>query len=236
MKKLLSLIILALIFGMSGALAQPKLVIEGGNDQDWGDVTPKDDPLKADIILKNEGTEELVINNVKPSCGCTAAPLDKNKLAPGESTTMHVSLKLGSTTGTFAKSISVRSNDPVESNKVIILRANVIRDLEMRPHFLAFNEMEIGKSGEAVARLKNNSDKPVTIYDFEHTPDNLVLNMRGTTVIEPGSEVMLSARLTPSATGYINCTVTFKTDHPDYPEMSLRGYGRVKESPVFNNK
>jgi len=72
-------LILSMIFAIvSCGYSQQKLEVIGCNNYDWGTTYPKDSPLKVKIKIKNSGNDILKIYEVKPACGCTTAPLDKN--------------------------------------------------------------------------------------------------------------------------------------------------------------
>ncbi len=217
------------------AYAQPKIEVVGGDVVDWKDVTPKDDPLKSEVIIKNVGTETLKITEVKPTCGCTTAPLGKYELAPGETTNMQVTLTIGSTSGRQHKSIRIASNDPSSPTKIVSLRANVIRPIEIKPTpYFTFNNMEVGKEATSKLFIKNNTNQNITFSDFKTTPDFMKINVTGSKVLKPGEEFELTATITPQKSGYINPSLKFKTSHQDTPEVDIRGYGNVKESAIFN--
>ena len=83
MKTLCSFFVLT--FCLSGlVIAQPQMEIIGGDTYNWGKVKPGKNPLKATILVRNIGNEELHITQVRPGCGCTTAPLDKDKLKQGD--------------------------------------------------------------------------------------------------------------------------------------------------------
>ncbi len=218
------------------ALAQPKLEIVGGDTYDWGKVGPKDDPLKAKITLRNAGTEVLKIERVQPGCGCTTAPLDKTELRPGETATMDVTLRVGGTTGPVTRSVAIYSNDPSAPTKMLWLKAEVVRPLAFMPaQYFVFTDMRVGQESKAVLTLKNMSQQEVTLYDIETTP-GLQLNLGKRTVLKPGQQIELIARVTPQQKGYYSAMVRMKTTHPEYPTLEIPVYGNVLEasSPVFN--
>ena len=93
MRRLRNAVIIGVLWSAS-LQAQPKLIMVAGDTYDWGVVTDLAAPLKSRIELKNVGTQEVVIDEVKPTCGCTLAPLEKNRLQPGESTFMNITLSL----------------------------------------------------------------------------------------------------------------------------------------------
>lgn len=219
----------------SMAYAGPKLEIIGGNTQDWGKVTPKDSPLKTKVKLKNVGDELLIITNVKPSCGCTTAPLDKDKLKPGEVATIDVSFNVGSRAGVNSKTIRISTNDPANSTVIYRLSADVQKSISMEPSYFAFNQMEVGKEATSKVTVKNTSSKTITFSDFRKSPSDMSINMSGKKTLKPGESMNIIAKITPSTPGYINCWVKMKTTSDDDPEVSISGYGSVKESPIFNN-
>ena len=69
--------------------------------------------MEHSFILKNGGSAPLDISQVKTACGCTAAKLGTNSLAPGTQTALAVSMNLQGRSGHQRKSIYVHSNDPV---------------------------------------------------------------------------------------------------------------------------
>jgi len=220
--------------------SQPKIEIQGGTDTyDWKTVTPKDDPLKANVTIKNVGNEKLIINEVKAGCGCTTARLDEIKanLEPGESTTLPVTLRLGATQGDLTKTVRVSSNDPAAKDKMLYLKAKVFHPISITPTYFTFNEMKVGSEVTSSVKIKNNTDKNVTLSNFEITPDNVIVNynMKSTKVLKPNDEIEVTAKYKADKVGYFNCTLKVKTTSTDVPELVVSGYGQVKESPIFNS-
>ena len=156
MKKFI-LSVLSVLMIASVAYAQPKLEIVGGNSYDWGKVGPKDSPLKTKVKIKNTGNEQLIITNVKPSCGCTTAPLDKDKLNPGEVATIDVSFNVGSRAGVNSKTIRISSNDPANSTTIFRLSADVQKEVTVSPAFLdkVFKAIEADANAEVEVDLPN---------------------------------------------------------------------------------
>ena len=77
----------------------------------------------------NTGKQDLIIENVKASCGCTAsAPKDKI-VKPGQASEIVAKFNSRGRQGKQNKSITVRSNDP--DNGTIVLRLNV--EVEKNP-------------------------------------------------------------------------------------------------------
>jgi uncharacterized protein DUF1573 len=68
--------------------------------------------LSKEFSIKNYGTEDLVIENVSTTCGCTAALLDSKVVKPGGSTPLRVTLETRTYSGKVERKILIRSNDP----------------------------------------------------------------------------------------------------------------------------
>ncbi len=234
MKRFTTLAVCTFMAAATSLFAQPKLEIEGGTTKDWGTVSFKQTPLKADLVLKNTGTELLTLNDPKPGCGCTTAPLEKKELKPGESTVMHVTLNVSSN-GPVTKTISVTSNDPAQAAMTVYLKANIERALSLAPAYLAFNTLEVGKTTTAKLMITNLSKQDVTLSDIDAT-NGLKLNLSGSVVIKAGGSVEVEGTVTPDKAGYFNSNVSMKTTHPDFPVLEFQSYGNVglpQESKVM---
>ena len=215
--------------------AQPKIEIVGGNTYDWKDVKAKDSPLKAKVQLKNTGNQVLMIKEVKPGCGCTTAPLDKNEVSPGDVATLSISLNVSSSNGEVYKSISIKSNDPGFPDATLWLRAKVTQPISISPSYFTFVDMKVGFEYESKVVLKNNTLNPVKFSLAEKDPKNLFFNHGDNFTLKPGEETQLSIKIKPDKVGSYRSQIKLKTDFTESPEVNISGYGNVVESPVFNN-
>jgi hypothetical protein len=66
----------------------------------------------------------LIINSVRPSCGCTVADYPKEPIAPGKSGKINVTYNAASS-GSFTKSITVTTN-AAEANTALIIKGEVV--------------------------------------------------------------------------------------------------------------
>lgn len=67
--------------------------------------------------FKNEGTEPLVLNSVRASCGCTTPKWTREPIAPGEEGEINVKYDTNRL-GNFHKTVTVQSN---AANKTVVL-------------------------------------------------------------------------------------------------------------------
>lgn len=236
--------ILSVLIFTTSLYAQPKIEIIGGDKYDWGKVKLSEGPLKATVKIKNTGNEELIIQNVKPSCGCTTAPLDKDRLKPGETAKLDITLKI-SHGGNVTKSIRIASNDPKIPNKNLTITADVVEMLKIEPYSsISFKELQIGKESMGSVSIYNYDKMPVKIKMTDVNPNYMIVNFVSTkgeilgknAVIQPGQKVDVRVKLTPQQSGYFRANVKVETDHPDHKILEIRGFGNVSESPLFNSK
>jgi hypothetical protein len=75
--------------------------------------------------LTNEGKSELIIRNVRSSCGCTAVAPSKKVIAPGESVPIKVTFDSRGKRGRQSKSVTVITNDPKAPTSMLRISCNI---------------------------------------------------------------------------------------------------------------
>lgn len=83
--------------------------------------------VEVKIGLQNIGKAVLEINDVKTTCGCTAALVSSKSLNPGERGNIRIELDTANREGAFARTVIIYSNDPAAPNQVITLSANILK-------------------------------------------------------------------------------------------------------------
>ncbi len=95
---------------------------------DFGRVLPQKS-LTREFSIRSFGAQDLVIESVSTSCGCTVADnLAKKVVKPGGSQPLRVTLTTPANPGSITKSVMVRSNDPVRPLLEIKLKATVVAE------------------------------------------------------------------------------------------------------------
>jgi len=82
-------------------------------------------PVTVEFELSNPSMVPLIINAVRPACGCTAADYPKEPIVPGKSATIKLTYNAAST-GPFTKSTTVTTNAS-EGNTVLIIKGEVLK-------------------------------------------------------------------------------------------------------------
>ncbi|MFO7616333.1 MAG: DUF1573 domain-containing protein [Bacteroidales bacterium] len=90
----------------------------------FGTITPGQ-KITHDFILKNEGTDPLIIRKVSTTCGCTASVPDKYEIPGGDQTVIKSTFDSRGKAGKQFQTITLIVNDPVKPTQVIRLIGSV---------------------------------------------------------------------------------------------------------------
>jgi hypothetical protein len=92
---------------------------------DFGDIKPGS-KVEHTFNLKNAGKSDLVIRDVKSSCGCTAVSPSKNMVASNESVPLKVVFDSTGKSGRQNKTITVITNDPKNPTTILRIASNIL--------------------------------------------------------------------------------------------------------------
>jgi len=92
---------------------------------DFGDIKPGS-KVEHTFMLKNIGKRDLIIRDVKSSCGCTAVSPSKNMVAAGESVPLKVAFDSTGKSGRQNKTITVITNDPKNPTTILRISSNIL--------------------------------------------------------------------------------------------------------------
>ena len=149
MKKLvLSLTMLMAVFCV---MAQPKIEFEK-KTHEFGDIREEGGKVTARFVFKNVGTEDLLLTNVKPGCGCTAANYTREAVAPGQTGFIDATYDPWNRPGNFNKNIKVSTTEPDQASPYIIfIKGNVIKRPPTKYELAGY------KAGKGEVRVKEYS-------------------------------------------------------------------------------
>ena len=91
---------------------------------DFGDMT-QGEKKEHTFSLTNNGKSDLIIRNVRSSCGCTAVAPSKSVIAPGETAPIKVTFDSRGKRGRQSKSITVITNDPKNPTTTLRISSNI---------------------------------------------------------------------------------------------------------------
>ncbi|MCQ2283618.1 MAG: DUF1573 domain-containing protein [Bacteroidales bacterium] len=109
MKKLSLFVLLVAAFVMANA--QPKIQFDS-NTYDFGKIKEEGGKVTGRFEFTNVGDSDLVLVNVRPGCGCTAANYSHDPVAPGQRGYIEATYNPYNRPGVFNKNIRVTTNEP----------------------------------------------------------------------------------------------------------------------------
>jgi hypothetical protein len=92
-------------------------------EYDFGTIV-EGEKVQGVFNVKNVGKVDLIITNVKPSCGCTTPDWTKEAIAPGASGVIKFEFNSANRVGKQNKSITVKSNAE-KITQIIRIKGNV---------------------------------------------------------------------------------------------------------------
>lgn len=132
MKKLLGLFAIVMMGASGMAQTGPKIEFKA-ETIDYGTVSKGDDSGLRVFEFTNTGDAELVINDVKSSCGCTVPSKPTEPILPGKTGKIEVQYNMNP--GPISKTITVTSNATNKQEGIILLKisGNVVVKEEVNP-------------------------------------------------------------------------------------------------------
>jgi hypothetical protein len=95
-------------------------------DHDFGTIYQDSENTKV-FSFTNTGTEPLIIENAKGSCGCTVPEYPKEPIPPGEKGEIKVVYKPGKQKNQQTKNVTITANT-VPEKSVLTIKANVLEN------------------------------------------------------------------------------------------------------------
>ena len=111
----------------------------------------------CEFTFINEGTEPLILSNVKASCGCTTPSYTQKPVMPGKTGTIKVHYNTNNVGG-FSKTVTVTSNAVDNPRVVLKIKGNVTQDGSTQPQ---------PQTKSQPVSVKPVEDKPVEVQPAE---------------------------------------------------------------------
>lgn len=128
---------------------------------DFGNIGPGSENI-CEFKFTNTGDKLLKIARVRKTCGCTPYELAKKQYEPGESGTLKVRYKAASRPDSVNKTLTVYSNDWVNSEVKLTIKARILRRISHLPKSIDFL-LNKENAGCPDITIKSLDDKPFSI-------------------------------------------------------------------------
>ncbi|HJT80879.1 MAG TPA: DUF1573 domain-containing protein [Chthoniobacterales bacterium] len=109
---------------------------------------------------ENVGNTTIRFKSIKPSCGCTTAQTNVERVAPGEKGEITAAFHIGDRTGVQVKTVTVKTDDPDAgvATTVLRLKATIPELLEVRPALVYWQRGE--SLGPKIITVRTTKDFP----------------------------------------------------------------------------
>jgi hypothetical protein len=123
---------------------------------------------RHEFTITNRGDRKLTLNMGTTSCRCTVSSIEKNVLAPGESTKIPVTWKSKRHAGPFSQSVTILTSDPDRPEVVFKIKGDFYRTVYADPDELTFNQITGTEPVVREARILTSlPDQPLKITKQE---------------------------------------------------------------------
>src|SRR6266481_2632163 len=212
-------VILSLFF----ALATPVFAqLKWENVEQTFAPSPLDKSVVAKYRFTNVGTSPVTINDVRTSCGCTTAALDKWEYAPGESGEIAADFQFAGHIGHQEKWIFVTTNAAPREPTLLRLIVNIPVAVTVEPEFVMWRvgDQLVPKT----IRIVVADGLPAKIVSVQVNNPAVKVEFRE---VRPGKEIEVTIR--PANTDKPeNAVLSIRTDYPpEKPEIHY-AYALVK--------
>lgn len=194
--------------------------------------------IKHTFTIKNIGTDTLVINKVRASCGCIAVGYD-TIIPPNKEGKLTQEVNLGSYSGTVRKYVTVQSNAKNSPELRVSLGGTIRSQVGVEPSYLSLKPDSTGLIKQTLNLTTLKKDLKVTDVIFKENENSnqqgvnwqVSLPMHLTyklwepdTVFADGYiryKLSISANVKDNKTTYGQFVIT--SNHPDKKELTLSG-------------
>ncbi len=114
------------VFNDNDTLASIPKIYLPETEHDFGKVE-NGKVVDYNFKIENQGKSTLEIQDIKTSCGCTAALASNKSIKPGEDGTIKVQLNTKGHTGKMVRTVTIKSNDPKDPSSTLTIYADVIK-------------------------------------------------------------------------------------------------------------
>ncbi len=218
----------------SPSFAQPQIRVLGDTVCDF-DTIYQGEKREAIFEIMNTGNQPLLVQNIESSCGCTAALMSADLIAPNATARLVANFDSKGLLGPMQKVVYVRTNDPVRPELQLGISGSVAQEIESDLYQLTFSHATAGKTTREKITLRNVVTRPIRLLRLISPYKSFRLHFREV-VLMPNEAVALDAEFTPVEPGFFSGEVIIQTDSKRQNEISIRFSADVPWPDDFREK
>ncbi len=164
--------------------------------------------------FQNTGDDVLIVKNIRSTCGCTVAKVDKKEYNPGEKGEIPVKFFSRGYRGKITKTVTVTTNDKDNIYTVLKITGNVnLKDFaqaELTPDKLNFEGIKQNKKHQKTFKIKNAGTIDLRIIEVTHGPEVTVEFAKK--LIKPKEEIDVTVELNAMDEGPFTSFIKIRTN------------------------
>jgi hypothetical protein len=189
-------------------------------------------PVETTFAFTNTGTEPLVIQDIRSTCGCTVPDLEKTEYAPGESGEVTVIFNPANRKGQNNRTITITTNDSSQRVHSLDVSAMVKPVLFIGQQFIRMN-MDKGDPQSTVLNVGGRSDAFEAKLKSVDMPGLVSVTPTATKTIEHEGETWKQisfdvSSLETAKVGNHRFVLTFETNDERRAEFTIQAILNVK--------
>ena len=176
--------------------------------------------IRHDFKFTNRGSQTLIIEDVRPSCGCTTAGQWVKSLEPGQSGVIPIKLNTDRFKGPLTKSVTVRSNDPKRTNVYLKIEGEVWTALSVDPMVAAFPAIkDLQQVSTKSIRISNQTETPLVIRNLRVASGPFKASIK---TVEEGKLYDITVETVPPLSyGANRADIQFETNLKESPTVKV---------------
>jgi copper(I)-binding protein len=188
------------------------------------------DPVKYTYIFTNIGDQLLILTNVQPQCGCTAAGEWTRQVEPGKTGNIPIQFNTANYGGMVVKQVTVTCNDKSQPTLFLQLKGTVYKPFEINPQFAVINIPPDAETASIVVNITNNMDEPLSLSAPESNNRAFAAELK---TIQPGKGYQLIVSAVPPLNpGTTQGQISFKTSWTNQPVLNVSVYANMQPALV----
>ncbi len=178
----------------------------------------------------NRGKKLLQITEVRSTCGCTVAKLDKREYNPGEGGQINVIFNSHGYSRKVIKRVIVTTNDPLNAKIYLTLNCFVKKYIDISPRLINFRDVSYNDKKTVSIFLKSDVEKEFTInkIDFPAQMKDS-LSYKITKITGANSNYKIDITLAPKNANFrsFGYSIIIHTDSKNAPTIPVQIRGTI---------
>lgn len=176
-------------------------------------------PITRSFEVRNTGDADLVISDVRGSCGCTAVSVSPRRVPPGKTAVLTTTLDTNGLAGDTRKRIAISSNDPAKPVWDLALVGKVDAEAAVHPSTLSFGQLACNEKASLDLEVKPARNGTSPVREVRATDPRFAVEERNETA--GGGRLYEVKYLGSPDTGRIAAFVEIAFQSPDAPPIRV---------------